>query len=218
MPTDFQLFSNQLKERLKLPMPGATAHSQLLPTTIDIIRKKFVHADNARSSGVIILLYPEQGRIKFPLIKRSEYDGLHSGQVSLPGGKTELNETVEETAIRELEEEIGVKVDKNSIVGKLSDFFVIPSNFIVVPTIACTPYRPQFVPNPIEVASILECDLVDLIKDDAVRTTELTSYQTQILAPHFLVSNEIVWGATAMILNEMRLIIRELGIDLIQEP
>src|SRR6185312_10843674 len=98
-----------------------------------------------------------------------------------------------------------------TILGKLSNFFVIPSNFIVTPIVAIADKTPDFHPDPREVERIIIGRLMDLTTDDAVKQKEiLVSNQFQMMAPHFEIDGEIVWGATAMMLNEFRIILREI--------
>lgn len=180
-------------------------------TPVGDIRPRFSHQDPPRPGAVIILLYEDKGGIRFPLIKRPEYFGAHGGQVSLPGGKAEAGEEAVQTALRECEEEIGVSQAQISVLGKLSDFLVIPSNYLVTPVIASITPKPLFKPDPYEVSRILEAYLQDISTDDAVKQKEiLAAGKYRMIAPHFEIENEVVWGATAMILNELRIILREL--------
>ncbi len=202
----------QLKDRLARALPGEQAHGIFRATPVGDVKPVFHHADPPRPGAVIILLYADEGMIKFPLIKRPEYLGAHSGQVSLPGGKAEVGEDAIQTALRECEEEIGVKPQQVTVLGKLSDFFVIPSNFIVTPIIAAITPKPFFIPDPFEVSHIFEARVQDLSAEDAVKQKEiLAAGKYRMMAPHFEIENEVVWGATAMILNEFRMILREPG-------
>jgi 8-oxo-dGTP pyrophosphatase MutT (NUDIX family) len=200
----------KLRDRLSLPLPGAEAHDIMRATPVGPISPDFTHKTPARPGAVLILLYEQDGRIKFPLIKRQEYLGAHSGQVSLPGGKAEANETPVQTALREGQEEIGIEPGSMNIIGALSDFFVIPSNFLVKPIIVTSPTIPEFNPDPREVSKILIGDLKDLMREDAIRSTEiLAAGKFRMQAPHFDIEGEVVWGATAMILNELCHVLRE---------
>lgn len=201
---------NKLEPRLKLPLPGALAHEPIRAVPAGGIAPNFEHKVPPKPGSVLILLYPENGRIKFPLTKRQTYAGAHSDQVSLPGGKTEPGEVYLETAIREAEEEIGIDRTQVSVIGALSNFFVIPSNFMIVPVVAFCLVKPVFKPDPFEVARIITGDLQDLISDEAVREKEiLAAGKYRMNAHYFDIENEVVWGATAMILNEFRLVLRE---------
>ena len=105
---DFEEVVDRLRKILQGPLPGAIAHEPLRATSIGDLKPNFEHKMPPKPGSVLILLYPDNGRIKFPLTKRPEYLGTHSGQVSFPGGKAEAGETVEQTAIREAEEEVGI--------------------------------------------------------------------------------------------------------------
>jgi 8-oxo-dGTP pyrophosphatase MutT (NUDIX family) len=202
---------SQLQERLKLPLPGSVAHDVMRATPVGPITPNFKHTRPARPGAVLIALYQDGNTIKFPLIKRQEYLGAHSGQVSLPGGKAEEGEDSIETALREGEEEIGIKRDQLSIIGKLSDFFVIPSNFLVTPIVAVSNTSLELNPDPREVSKILTGNLFELISQDAIRNKEiLAAGSFRMMAPHFEIEGEVVWGATAMILNELCHIVREI--------
>jgi 8-oxo-dGTP pyrophosphatase MutT (NUDIX family) len=203
-------FISRLEERLKLPLPGAAAHNMMRAVPVGPIRPDFSNTQPPRPGAVLICLYEKDGEIVFPLIKRTEYLGAHSGQISLPGGKAEPNEEAIGTALREAEEEIGVDPGQIRIIGTLTDFFVIPSNFLVTPVVAASMYTPGFRPDPREVTRILTAQLFELTRQDAIRNKEiLAGGKFPMMAPHFEVEGEIVWGATAMILNELCHVARE---------
>ena len=207
----FETLIEKLTSRLKLPLPGSTAHNMMRATPIGQVLPKFEHQSPPKPGSVLILLYPSDGKIFFPLIQRPVYPGAHSGQVSLPGGKAETGEDVIATAIREGQEEIGIDPAKVSILGRLSDFFVIPSNFKVSPVVAFTESVPSFTPDPKEVESIIHANVHDLIQQEAIKTKEIIAAgRFKMLAPHFEIESQIVWGATAMMLNEFRTIILDL--------
>lgn len=193
-----------------MPLPGGKAHDVFRAKPVGDVRPLFDHRHPPRPGGVMILLYEEGGAIRFPLIKRPDYSGTHGGQVSLPGGKAEAGEDAVMTALRECEEEIGVMRHTVSVLGKLSDFLVIPSNYIVTPIVASISTRPLFKPDPHEVSRILEAHLRDITREDAVKEKEiLAAGEYRMMAPHFEIENEVVWGATAMILNEFRVVLSE---------
>jgi len=202
---------NNLTARLKLELPSALAHDPLRAVPVGAIKPKFKSEHPPRPGSVLILLYEADGEIKFPLIKRPDYAGTHGGQVSLPGGKTEAGEDSIQTALRETHEEIGISGQDVEVLGRLSEFHVIPSNYMITPIVGTIRKIPAFIPDPFEVARILNGSVNELIKDDAVSTTEiLAAGQYRLKAPHFQIDGEIVWGATAMMLNEFRLILREI--------
>ncbi len=203
--------AEMLKQRLQQPLPGPEAHEPLRAVPAGTLKPKFEHKLPPRPGSVLILLYERDGEIRFPLTKRPDYLGTHGGQISLPGGKAEPEESIVETALREGEEEIGIDRSKIRVIGTLSEFFVIPSNFMVTPVVGYLEETPQFVPDPMEVVRILSGSLTALLKPDAVQTKEiLAAKMYPMMAPHFEIEGEVVWGATAMMLNEFRLILQSL--------
>ena len=206
----FSELCDRLRERLIHPLPGERAHNMFRAQPVGDVRPRFSHMDPPRPGGVLILLYDDGGTVKFPLIKRPDYAGAHGGQVSLPGGKAEPGEDAIQTALRECEEEIGVHRSEITVLGKLSDFHVIPSNYLVTPVIASFAGKPVFHPDPFEVSRVLEARLDEVAPDHSIKQKEiLAAGKFRMIAPHFEIEDEIVWGATAMILNEFRLVLSE---------
>lgn len=200
----------ELDKRLKDPLPGTTAHEPLRARPVSGQFPDFGHKLPPKPGSVLILLYEENGVIKLPLTKRATYKGTHSAQISFPGGKAEAGENAIQTALREAEEEIGIHQAEVQVIGQLTNFDVIPSNFIVTPIVGALSYVPVFKPDPREVDKIIYAELTDLIREDAVYEEEiLAGGLYPMIAPHFLIENEIVWGATAMMLNEFRTVVRE---------
>ena len=199
----------KLSARLKQSLPGSLAHEPMRAQFVSNVVPNFEHKLPPKPGSVLILLYEDNGIIKFPLTKRQEYAGAHSGQISFPGGKADPGEDVVQTALREAHEEIGVDLNYVQVLGRLSDFFVIPSNFLVVPIVAIT-HQKVFTPEPYEVAKIVFGNLLDLVKENAIQQKEiLAAGKYTMMAPHFEIEGEVVWGATAMMLNEFRMILKE---------
>jgi hypothetical protein len=97
------------------------------------------------------------------------------------------------------------------VIGHLSNFFVIPSNFMVTPVVAITQHTPLLRPDKREVENILLGDLYQLLRPNAIRTKEIVAAgKFKMRAPHFEIQNEIVWGATAMMLNELRVVLQKI--------
>lgn len=207
----FEAFVTKLEERLRQPLPGAIAHDIMRAMPVGPVVPDFRHKTPARPGAVLVMLYEKDNAVCFPLIKRPEYLGAHSGQVSLPGGKAEPGEDAITTALREAEEEVGVARSQLSVIGRLSDFFVVPSNFIVTPIVVINRHVPEFRPDPREVSRILTGDLLALARQDSIRNKEiLAAGEFRMMAPHFEIEGEVVWGATAMIINELCHIVRDL--------
>lgn len=212
MPMKLIDIVEQLRGALTGPLPGARAHEPMRAFPSGDIRPVFEHKLPPKPGSVMILLYEENGTIRIPLTRRQDYIGAHGGQVSFPGGKAEAGEDPITTALRECEEEIGVPATDVDVIGRLSDFFVVPSNFMIVPVVGWVKSPPVFVPQVTEVMKIVNAELPALLRDDAVHAGEiLAAGKYKMQAPHFLIENEIVWGATAMMLNEFRTLIRESG-------
>ncbi len=209
MSLEIDSFINKLTADLKRSLPGAIAHEPLRAVPTGDLRPNFAHKTPPKPGSVLILLYEENGRLYFPLTQRADYVGAHGGQVSLPGGKTEGDETIIQTALREANEEIGIDPTKVDVIGMLSQFFVIPSNFMVTPVVGFYRSKPEFIPDPVEVVKTLKGSVDELIKDDAVHIGDIVAAKIyKMHAPHFLIDDHIVWGATAMMLNEFRVIVR----------
>ncbi len=197
-----------IKDRLIEPLPGRTAHEVFRARPTGTERLRYRLSGPPRPGGVIVLLYEDEGIVKFPLIKRPDYVGPHGGQVSLPGGKAEPGENTVQAALRECEEEIGVPEDDIQVLGKLSDFLITASNYVVTPVIAAISYKPVFIPDPYEVSRILETPLAEMVDNHAIKEKEiLVAGSYRMMAPHFELANEVVWGATAMMLNELRVVL-----------
>lgn len=202
--------SDRLRTRLAHPLPGDMAHTVLRAVPVGTNLPNFIHKLPPRPGGVLILIYEEAGKLWFPVIKRAVYEGAHSGQISLPGGKVELGEDSIQAALREGEEEIGIDRKSLNVLGTLSNFFVVPSNFLITPVVATVDTVPTFTPDAYEVAKILIGSIDELMSDDAIKHTEiLAAGQFRMQAPHFSIEGEVVWGATAMMLNEFRTILQE---------
>jgi 8-oxo-dGTP pyrophosphatase MutT (NUDIX family) len=194
--------SSYLKERLIQPLPGLAAHELMRAQPTGNLQPVFKNESPPRPGGVLILLYEIDGVIKFPLIKRPDYVGTHGGQISLPGGKAEQGEDRIKAALREGEEEIGIKRELVKVIGKLSDFHVIPSNYLVTPVIGVLETEPNFIPDPVEVAKIISVTIEDLINEKAPLQGEIeVRGGYRLIAPHFMIEYEMVWGATALILK-----------------
>lgn len=203
----------QIQSRLTKNLPGARAQANMapapdLPERFDLEQRK-----SARKSAVLILLYQESGKVKFPLIVRQKYEGVHSGQVALPGGKYEQgDDSLIATALREAEEEIGVERSSIQVLGALTDLFVPPSNFNILPVVGWIKDRPVFNPEAKEVNMILEADLNTLL-DPAIKKTEKKAFfqSTEVDVPYYHIEGQVVWGATAMILSEFETILNNIN-------
>lgn len=198
----FDSFVKDLKERFLTPLPGEVAHAKM--AALSSIRAGLKPNERTRRSAVLILFYPYDGEVYLPLILRPAYDGVHAGQMAFPGGRYEpTDEDLIRTALREAQEEIGLRLTDVEVVGVLSELFIPPSNFFVLPVVAYQPYRPEFFPDPREVEKVLEVRFVEVQDKSIVGMSEIQVRGSLIQAPHYLIQNYKVWGATAMMISEL---------------
>ena len=209
---EFTEFIRSVENELLKPLPGKDAQLQMasmrrLLEFTDLLKK-----ENGIKSSVLILLYPsnQDNDIFLVLIQRPKYDGIHSGQISLPGGRSEpADANPEATAIRETHEEIGIDAEKIKIIGSLTELYIPPSNYLVLPFVGYTIEKPEFHNEPREVESIIELRIKDLMDDDRIVYKDIYVNQgLSIYGPCFETDDCTIWGATAMILNEFKEILR----------
>jgi 8-oxo-dGTP pyrophosphatase MutT (NUDIX family) len=193
-------------------LPGEAAQLRMAPLARGEFPKDQNILASASRSAVLVLLYPWDQSAHTVLIKRKAYEGVHSAQVSFPGGKHEDTDSdFAMTALREAQEEVGVDAGVIKVICRLSQLYIPPSGFLVYPFLATTEERPAFKPDPKEVESIIELNLSDLLQDRLVKSKQMTlgsGLTTSI--PYFDFHGHIVWGATAMILSELKELLRRL--------
>lgn len=164
---------------------------------------------NPKKAAVLMLFYPKNGIVHLALIVRNTYPGVHSSQIGFPGGKVELSDAnLAETALREAHEEVGVHPDKVKIIKTFSEIYIPPSNFLVAPFMGIAYEELQFIPDETEVKKVLEFSLTDFLDNKSITKVNMsTSYATDIEVPAFVVDKYIVWGATAMMMSELKEVI-----------
>lgn len=194
-----------LNLRLQKPLPGWSAQKKMSPSGRHDISHYNELIKNAKTAATMLLLFRNHlNELNTVLIKRTER-GVHSGQISFPGGKFEEDDNdFSHTAIRETAEELGLENNKISIIGKLSNLYVPPSNFLIHPFVGYYTEVPTFNIQKEEVSSVLICPLFflqnkDLIKEKSIK---LSGSNILIKTPCFDFFGHDVWGATAMILGE----------------
>ena len=204
---EFIHFINNIANLKKEKLLAIDAHIKMAPLErITYLKDKSYTENEPKNAAVLILVYPKNHIAHLALIVRNTYPGVHSSQISFPGGKEELQDkTLEITALRETEEEVGIPMNKVKIIRQCSEIYIPPSNFLVTPYLGFSNENLQFIPNPEEVQRVLELPIHQLLDDKTIVQTKMTtSYATDIDVPAFLVENFLIWGATAMILNELK--------------
>ena len=198
----------KLQEKLsKGRLPGEKAHAKMAPVNRPLESALYGEKDSYRKSAVALILIEEEQDCKIVLTQRKIYEGNHSGQVSLPGGKFEDgDENLYETAIRECYEEVGVSLTEEYYIGKLSTVFIPVSKFQVEVHAFYLEETPDFVKDDNEVEAIFTIKVSDLLNDENVKQTDISLQNKLILknVPYFALENKIIWGATALMLSELK--------------
>lgn len=200
---------DQIKAALCRPLPGREAQQRMAPDSG--VAPLPSRDRKPKQSGVLVLLYPspETGELFLLLTRRTETVGDHKGQISLPGGGVEPHDTtVSDTAMREACEEVGVCSDDIRLLGPLTPLYIPPSNFCVHPFVAYVPYRPPFMPQPEEVAELLEVPLTHLLDERNMVEEEWVLEGASTRVPFFQIHGHKVWGATAVVLAEFAAVLK----------
>ncbi len=206
LQTSFHTFTEHLHHQLQKPLPGELAHRKMASTAR--YRLGIKPNERTRRSAVLICFYPYHNAIYLPLILRPQYDGVHAGQMAFPGGRMErIDENLTRTALREAQEEVGIRVSDVKVLGLLTELFIPPSNFYVQPIVGVLPYRPDFYPDPREVEAVVEVDLTTLLDKTIVGDSQLDVRDTTVDAPFYQIQGYRVWGATAMMISELLMVL-----------
>lgn len=214
-PDFFQL----VKKRLAAPLPGAQAQQLMAPAHRLSSAHYLDTLSDYRKGSVLILLYEKNNTPHFVLTLRQSYDGIHSGQISFPGGKIEEKDTSHiEAALRETEEEIGILKNEIEVLGELTHLYIPPSNFLVLPVVGYLKNLPAFKKDDKEVAEIIDVATTVLHSPPTRQSKTMDLSRglnapdlTQVKVPFFNIHGHHVWGATAMILSEFAEIIRPIS-------
>lgn len=208
---DFQYFLQAVPKILETDLPAFEAHKKMAPLErVESLQKEQNAITNSKVAAVLMLCYPKDEKTHLVLIVRNSYKGVHSAQIAFPGGKYEKNDAdFAATALRETFEEVGVEAEKIEIIKPFSPIYIPPSNFMVHPFLGICNENIQFKADPKEVAAIIELPIETFLSDSIVIQTPMaTSYSKSILIPAFEIEKHIVWGATAMILSELKEVVK----------
>lgn len=211
---NFNRFLISISNIKNIPLPAEASQFKMSPPfRLELLNKQKRVINNAKKAGVLALFYPDsQGETKFVLILRKTYEGVHSAQVGFPGGKIEdQDSSLESAAIRETFEEIGVPINQIEVLRELTEVYIPPSNFFVHPFIGISKVTPVFVKQQDEVEDVIEISLQHFFDDKIVISKKVsTSYKVNVEVPAFNLNGHVVWGATAMILSEIKDLLKPL--------
>ncbi|QCE42153.1 NUDIX hydrolase [Psychroserpens sp. NJDZ02] len=205
---NFNEFIIALPKIKNIPLPAEASQLKMVPSyRQELVTQQGENIKKARQSAVLALFYPDlDAQTKLILILRKTYKGVHSGQVGFPGGKVELEDKdLMYTALRETHEEVGVHPKLVTVYKKMTQVYIPPSNFNVQPYIGAATQTPIFTKQDDEVEDLLEVYLSDLLDDNNVTSKKVkTSYGADVEVPAFNLGTHLVWGATAMMLSEVK--------------
>jgi 8-oxo-dGTP pyrophosphatase MutT (NUDIX family) len=210
----FKEFISNLTQQLQKPLPGRAAHLKMMP--VSRLTANILPNETTRKSAILILFYPSENEIFMPLILRPAYDGVHGGQMAFPGGQKEKeDENLIRTALRETQEEIGIKAIDVKVLGQLSEIFIAPSNFLCQPVVGYVDYAPSFYPDAREVDTIFEVNVNEILDEKIISksTVKTRGFETggvPLEVPCYTIQNRVVWGATAVMIAELLEVIKKM--------
>ena len=203
----FDEFLKYAPKVLNVELPAMNAHRKMAPPNREELLKNTDFTKVVpKKAAVMMFFYPKAHQTHLALILRNSYNGVHSSQIAFPGGKVEVEDfDLEQTAIRETHEEIGVLPSAINVVRAFTEVYIPPSNYMVYPFLGYCQDALDFELQVDEVAGIVELPLIDFLDDKIIVTnTMMTSYAGSIEVPGFQVNEHFVWGATAMMLSELK--------------
>ena len=207
---DYKSFLKIIKAAFTRPLPGKAAQYFMAPEGRPQTDIEGLDKTKVRQAGVLALIYNQNGNARLILTERSTYRGVHSGQISLPGGKREpFDVDFKATALRETEEEIAVPSTSIEVLGSLSPLYIPPSNFLVYPFVGTLDKIPEMIPEPKEVNQILSYP-IDFLLDESSRKFQKIKLSSGFVmeSPAFVLDDVVIWGATAMILGELKAMLK----------
>ena len=210
----FKAFEKAISEINTLSLPGIETQLKMAPPFREQLIERYKEKQkSAKLAAVLALFYPSrEGETLLVLILRKSYKGVHSAQIGFPGGKPEPeDEGMDDTALRETWEEIGVSSDKITVLRELSSIYIPPSNFLVSPFVGIASMPLTFILQPSEVDAVLEVSLSDFMDDKSEVVSEILAADgTAYKVPAFKLNNRIVWGATAMMMIEIKSMLNQI--------
>lgn len=197
----------EAKRRLSAPLPGVPAQLRM-STRPRISPEEYRHSSPPKEGAVLVLLYPVDGRLYFPLTRRTDHVAHHKGQISLPGGARDDGDgSFWQVAVRETEEELAVAGGTITCLCALTPLYIPASNFDIHPFVGFIPSRPAFSVNPAEVAELIEMPLEALLDPTAGREETRSVHGRAVQVPYYHFQTHQIWGATAMVLSELEVLL-----------
>lgn len=207
---DFKIAVSKIKN---LELPAQESQFKMSPPfRKDLINRYKEQMKNAKRAGVLALFYPtKDNETSIALILRKTYNGVHSAQIGFPGGKYEVgDDNLKNTAIRETYEEIGISSHEIQVLKEMTEVYIPPSNFYVQPYIGISENQLSFTLQDEEVEDLVEVNLNHFLDESIVVTRKVSaSYNVDVEVPAFLLNGHVVWGATAMMLNEIKDLLKQ---------
>jgi len=197
----YKLIEEELKQ-----LPGEESHIEMIPFRLQS-SLSLTKDVTPRLSAVLCLLYQNHDDIHIVLMERQNYGGTHSGQISFPGGKKENEDsTLIDTALRETEEEIGIERHKVNLLGKLTNVYIPVSNFLVEPYVGWIEAPNQFNLSEREVKTVFNIKFSELLNPLSKTKKNVITHKGHTLknVPCFYIEERIIWGATSLMLNELK--------------
>lgn len=208
---DFVEFIKYVPKIKKEKLLAADAHLKMAPLERILSLQEEDYSDkNPRKAAVMMLFYPKNNQTHLVLIVRNSYPGVHSSQIAFPGGKVEIEDiSLKHTALRETHEEIGIHPEKIEVIKAFTEIYIPPSNFLVAPFMGISHAELTFSQQIEEVAGIIELPVTDFLNEDNVVMRRMnTSYAADIEVPAFKINDHYVWGATAMMMSELKEVLK----------
>ena len=205
---NFDTFLKSISKIEQIPLPGLESQLKMSPPfRLELIQQQLEAMKTSRKAAVTALFYPDEKQVtKLILILRKTYHGVHSAQVGFPGGRCEdYDASLMQTALRETYEEVGVPIQDIKIIMAMTEMYIPPSNFTVYPFLGICYETPNFIKQDEEVEDLIEVLLSDFVNDKSISSVKvMTSLEKEMEVPAFVLNGHIVWGATAMMLSELK--------------